>query len=304
MRPAMAESGSKPTRDRQPGERREPAEPWGTGVPRELAEPRDQAAKTAAVAAKAAAERRAPGEARRRYRGGGGRIGSGGTPGSGGSGGTPGTGGIRGSGGSGGSGGTPGSGGTGGAGCGPVCAIFCPYGNVPDANGCPTCKCNPPPACTATECGPGLGIPSQVCSNGTIAGPVCLRDPTGKCVWAIFTCPPPPPSACGSHIGTSACIADTTCAWLQPGCGDPALAAAGCYAKTSIDCMSDAQCATGQQCLKRVVNPCYDPTAMVTCGTCGCHQDGLPVTARAPIRRRYSRRRCRNRPEALRGPYR
>lgn len=29
--------------------------------------------------------------------------------------------------------------------CGPVCEIYCPYGNVPDANGCPTCACNPPP---------------------------------------------------------------------------------------------------------------------------------------------------------------
>jgi hypothetical protein len=29
--------------------------------------------------------------------------------------------------------------------CPPVCAIYCAYGNVPDANGCPTCACNPPP---------------------------------------------------------------------------------------------------------------------------------------------------------------
>jgi hypothetical protein len=30
--------------------------------------------------------------------------------------------------------------------CPPVCAIFCAYGNVSDANGCPTCTCNPPPS--------------------------------------------------------------------------------------------------------------------------------------------------------------
>jgi hypothetical protein len=29
--------------------------------------------------------------------------------------------------------------------CGPVCAIFCQFGNVLDAQGCPTCACNPPP---------------------------------------------------------------------------------------------------------------------------------------------------------------
>lgn len=25
--------------------------------------------------------------------------------------------------------------------CGPVCAVFCPFGMVQDANGCPTCAC-------------------------------------------------------------------------------------------------------------------------------------------------------------------
>jgi hypothetical protein len=29
--------------------------------------------------------------------------------------------------------------------CGPVCDIFCQFGHVLDANGCPTCACNPPP---------------------------------------------------------------------------------------------------------------------------------------------------------------
>ncbi len=29
--------------------------------------------------------------------------------------------------------------------CDPVCAIYCLYGNVIDANGCPTCKCKTSP---------------------------------------------------------------------------------------------------------------------------------------------------------------
>ena len=33
--------------------------------------------------------------------------------------------------------------------CGPVCNIACQYGNVLDANGCPTCACNPPPTDSA-----------------------------------------------------------------------------------------------------------------------------------------------------------
>ncbi|CAK9294385.1 unnamed protein product [Gordionus sp. m RMFG-2023] len=31
--------------------------------------------------------------------------------------------------------------------CGPVCAIYCQFGNVMDANGCPTCQCKPNPNC-------------------------------------------------------------------------------------------------------------------------------------------------------------
>jgi hypothetical protein len=29
--------------------------------------------------------------------------------------------------------------------CGPVCAIYCQFGNVRDANGCPTCSCKKSP---------------------------------------------------------------------------------------------------------------------------------------------------------------
>ena len=41
--------------------------------------------------------------------------------------------------------------------CGPVCAIFCAYGNVLDPQGCPTCACNPPPTgpCSAIGVRPG-----------------------------------------------------------------------------------------------------------------------------------------------------
>ena len=28
--------------------------------------------------------------------------------------------------------------------CGPVCLIYCPFGNVLDSQGCPTCACNKP----------------------------------------------------------------------------------------------------------------------------------------------------------------
>jgi hypothetical protein len=76
--------------------------------------------------------------------------------------------------------------------CPPVCDIFCANGNVLDANGCPTCQCNPPPtgACGVGECGPAPPVPSQMCPDGvTVSGATCLRDPTGKCGWHVTLCP-------------------------------------------------------------------------------------------------------------------
>jgi hypothetical protein len=95
-----------------------------------------------------------------------------------------------GSGGSTGAAGTGGKAGTGGTMCGPVCAIFCPYGNVVDASGCPTCKCNPAPACKPEECqqAAGAALPAPTC-GGKVIPPVCTRDPmTGKCYQATPRC--------------------------------------------------------------------------------------------------------------------
>jgi hypothetical protein len=78
--------------------------------------------------------------------------------------------------------------------CGPVCQIFCEYGNVLDANGCPTCKCNPPPTvstCPAEKCtGPAPKSATYLCPDGkTTAGPACVVDAAGTCGWTITTCP-------------------------------------------------------------------------------------------------------------------
>lgn len=46
--------------------------------------------------------------------------------------------------------------------CGPVCAMYCPFGNVRDANGCPICQCRVSPCRNGqqplqnTNCFPGL----------------------------------------------------------------------------------------------------------------------------------------------------
>ena len=71
--------------------------------------------------------------------------------------------------------------------CPPVCDIFCQYGNVPDANGCPTCQCNPLPTdpCATVKCAGGTHCDGGKCvadgvSCGGFAGTPCAG--IGKCV--------------------------------------------------------------------------------------------------------------------------
>ncbi|XP_074655472.1 uncharacterized protein LOC141909040 [Tubulanus polymorphus] len=58
--------------------------------------------------------------------------------------------------------------------CDPVCAVFCPYGNVLDGNGCPTCVCK-----SIDGCGPTCEI---YCPNGYVPGkngcPTCKCKPS------------------------------------------------------------------------------------------------------------------------------
>jgi hypothetical protein len=126
-----------------------------------------------------------------------GATGAAGTTGSGGHGGTTGAAGTT---------GTGGKGGTGGTMCGGVCDIFCQYGNVLDANGCPTCQCNPPPACTTDDCGPAPPVAAPYCPTGTIVGGGCGRNADGKCAWLPATCKCPTlscdPKACANGAAT------------------------------------------------------------------------------------------------------
>jgi hypothetical protein len=246
----------------------------------------------------------------------GGRSGSGGRTGAGGSGGQPGPGGRGGSGG--GQAGAPGQGGVisvdagaGGAGgmridaapadrpadiardtsspdlpgrdtltCGPVCAIFCPYGNVLDDRGCPTCVCNTR-ECKPSECSAaGAPVPTKplpmVCPDGTTPAQTCERDSKGQCHLVTGTCSA---TACSTATTRVACQARTTCRWLTPGCSQPKLAAAGCYERAAIGCIAGG-CPTGKTCTTQVIDPCGDrlsPAAPAepalipppTCDACG-----------------------------------
>jgi hypothetical protein len=180
-----------------------------------------------------------------------------------------------------------------------ACTTKCAYGYQTDANGCLTCLCNPAPTCAPKDCGPAPGAPSMMCSDGSVAGPVCGPTSAGTCGWTITKCPPvvcpaiaclracPNGSrpdakgcptcdcietACGTHADYKTCSSDMQCQWLQPGCGQPALATGGCFSHTDVGCASDASCSGGRQCLKRVVDPCYNPLSSVRCDACGLTQ--------------------------------
>ncbi|XP_067653102.1 antistasin-like isoform X2 [Haliotis asinina] len=73
--------------------------------------------------------------------------------------------------------------------CGPVCAIFCECGNIPDERGCPTCRCRPcgPTFCPSIRCARPIECPFGVKKvNGC---PTCECNPgTADC--SKIGCPP------------------------------------------------------------------------------------------------------------------
>ena len=72
----------------------------------------------------------------------------------------------------------------------------------------PTLDCSAKGACPS----PGPASPSQLCWDGSTAGPTCA-DAGGKCGWRITTCPPVPPElACGANV----CKKGQTCCSGMP----------------------------------------------------------------------------------------
>jgi hypothetical protein len=45
--------------------------------------------------------------------------------------------------------------------------------------------------CSPAACGPQLGLPNEVCEDGSTAGPTgrCLRGANGTCAWEVLECP-------------------------------------------------------------------------------------------------------------------
>ena len=125
--------------------------------------------------------------------------------------------------------------------CGPVCLMYCTYGNVLDENGCELCACNSPPPCPAVKC--------QACLYGYLHDAdgcptcTCLTDPRLPC----------------SQLDATQCGASANCRWLEPGCnffGTLPLPAAICHDSAGVGCTPSNPCPDGQACTQRVINPC------------------------------------------------
>ncbi len=71
-----------------------------------------------------------------------------------------------------------------------VVKYFCVQGKTPFVDSC-GCGCAAT-TCAAKACGPALGMPNKLCSDGvTVSGPTgkCLKNADGTCGWEIVGCP-------------------------------------------------------------------------------------------------------------------
>jgi hypothetical protein len=145
-----------------------------------------------------------------------------------------------------------------------ACRLYCANGYRKDASGCPVCECNPTGACAPSECAtppPGQAPAGQIaapvaaprCADGSVPQTTCQRDPSGICRWNYGTCP----ADCGQIRDAGSCSNATGCIWLQPGCSEPSIPTAGCYARSWLGCGDGGTfCPAGKQCQKRTINPC------------------------------------------------
>lgn len=72
--------------------------------------------------------------------------------------------------------------------------------------------------------------------------------------------------SCDAHFTAETCDANPACQWLEPGCGDPALAIAGCF--PAEPCTADS-CDEGETCIGVVIDPCWK----TLCNACGEERD-------------------------------
>lgn len=133
--------------------------------------------------------------------------------------------------------------------------------------------CNPPPP--DPECPVDLPALGSTCNWNWQSGFGCSYMVDNGCGMQSISvmCDPntttvqytaPTCGQCSTLTSEGACNSDGACRWLTPGCGMPALPAAGCF--PVMDCAADTDCTTpGQTCQDMSYNPCY----MQACNACG-----------------------------------
>lgn len=68
-----------------------------------------------------------------------------------------------------------------------VIRFMCPVNEVPFSD---RCGCGCVDACPTSACpSPAPASPTQLCSDGSTAGPECQPQSNGACGWVITTCP-------------------------------------------------------------------------------------------------------------------
>jgi len=129
-------------------------------------------------------------------------------------------------------------------------------------------------ACGYRAVCPGDSCPPEQCGRQACAACVppakgtfwCARGLDHTCGWRLsclgFE------GTCGTINDRAACEGDNRCRWLDPGCTEPKLAAAGCYDRADLECAPGSACSRGRICVKRVINPCPagDAGACAACG--------------------------------------
>ena len=168
--------------------------------------------------------------------------------------------------------------------CGPVCLIYCAYGNVVDENGCETCGCKPPPTVNPTcpcasgtaqtvygcltcgYCANGYTLDANGCPTCACNPPPCSATRCASCLSGYVkdasgcqtcTCLPDPSLPC-KQLDASQCGTSTHCRWLMPSCGlfgtNLTNSESGCY--DQVDCTTTSDCSeTGSACVDRMVAP-------------------------------------------------